>query len=413
MTLQPLLARQPIVDRQLKVAAYELLFRGARSPTEAMVTDDSAATATVIANVFTQLGVERVLGPFPGYLNFGVELLHSDLPEVLPADRVVLEILETVPATPESVARVAALRAAGFRIALDDVLEIDERALAFLPHVQVVKLDLLLMKPEHLRRTVETLAQWPVEILAEKVDSQAQADECMALGFHLFQGYFFAKPMLVSGRKSDPSKLALLKLMSMLAQDAHTTALEDELKRQPNLTYNLLRIVNSVASGLSRRVDSVRQAVVVLGRRELARWVQLLLYASKSASEDLSVNPLLRLAAGRGRLMETLVRQAFPRDKEQAERAFMTGVLSLLDALLGVPLQDVLGDLPLHEDVRRALMSREGPLGTLLNVAVALEHADEDEIEASLSAQGSFTPADLDSAAQDTFTWVNGIGTAA
>ncbi|MBL8484132.1 MAG: EAL domain-containing protein, partial [Rhodocyclaceae bacterium] len=183
------IGRQPILDRKRQLYAYELLFRTG-SANHASVTDNVAATAAVLNNVFTEIGLERVLGPCLGFINVDADFLASDVLELLPAEKIVLEVLETVRITPQVAERCAELRSRGFQIALDDVVDIEEQHKIVLPHVDIVKIDIQAMPADRLARLARELRPRGVRLLAEKVDSEEQATHCANLGFDLFQGYF-------------------------------------------------------------------------------------------------------------------------------------------------------------------------------------------------------------------------------
>lgn len=244
---QLFLGRQPILDREQRLHAYELLFRsGSRNFAE--VTDGVQATATVIANAFSELGIEAALGSHRGFINVDEAFLFSDMLELLPRHAVVLEILETVPPTPAVVERCAALKAAGFTLALDDVIQLEPEFADLLALVEIVKVDIQPLSRVQLMQLVMKLKPLGKQLLAEKVDSREQMEQCQKLGFSLFQGYYFAKPTIIAGKKLDHSQLSLMKLMGLLLGDADTSELEAALKPEPGLTINLLRMTNSVGA---------------------------------------------------------------------------------------------------------------------------------------------------------------------
>lgn len=366
------LGRQPILDRNGALVAYELLFRGDHQSNHAHVTDDFLATAHVIQNAFTQFGLDKVLGSRLGFINVNADLLLSDVIELLPAKQVVLEILETVDITPQVIERCIALRSKGFQFALDDVIEITPQYQAILPHIQFVKLDLMMASPEQINRAVRALHAYPVQLLAEKIDSVEQRDRCMQLGFDLFQGYFFAKPCIMSGKKPTPSQSALLRLLSLVHGDADTSEIETAFKLAPDLAMNLLKLVNSVAGGVRTKIDSVARAITLLGRRQLERWVQLLVFTQQDGVTG-TVSPLAQTAAIRGKLMELVARKRYPHDRILHDQAFMVGMLSLLDALFNQPLNELISPLNLSDEVRDALLHHKGLLGQLLTHAEAVE----------------------------------------
>jgi c-di-GMP-related signal transduction protein len=241
--------------------------------------------------------------------------------------------------------------------------------------VSVVKVDLALVGEERLPELVTRLRGLPVKLLAEKVETREQMERCRELGFDLFQGYFFARPVVITGRKLSPAQATLLHLLNLLAEDAETTAVEAAFKLEPALTLNLLRLTNSVAIGARNRISSIRSAITILGRRQLQRWLQLLLYAD-SEGKAVGHNPMLMLAATRGRFMELLAARLHPKDRALADLAFMTGIMSLMPTLMGVALEEILKGINVGADIRAALEHGEGELGTLLVLSEALENGN-------------------------------------
>ncbi len=367
------LGRQPIVNRKGELVAYELLFRSSLE-NSATVTDDFLATAHVIQNAFTQIGLHQVLGSRLGFINVSADLLMSEVLELLPKQQIVLEILETVKITPQIIERCIELRKQGFQIALDDVVEITPEYKNLLPHIQFIKLDLLAATPEQIKKAVKELARYRIKLLAEKIDSPELRDTCMKLGFDLFQGYFFAKPIIISGQKPNPSQASLLKLMGLVHSDAETDEIETAFKLAPELTVNLLKLVNSVACGVACKIDSVARAITVLGRKQLGRWIQLLMF-TQQAGERGSADPLAQTAAIRGKFMELVARQRYPQDRGLPDKAFMVGMFSLLEALFHLPLAELITPLNLSDDVRDALLEHKGLLGQMLAHAADMEGA--------------------------------------
>jgi EAL and modified HD-GYP domain-containing signal transduction protein len=238
------------------------------------------------------------------------------------------------------------------------------------------------MGQEVLETNVKYLKNWPVKLLAEKVEYIDQAMHCQGLGFDLFQGYYFARPVILTGKRADTSKLALMRLIGLVLEDADTPEIEQVFKHDPSLSYNLLRLVNSVAMGMRNRISSLRQAIVVLGRQQLQRWLQLLLFVNPGGDMH---SPLLELAATRGKLMELLAIAQSPQNRDSHDRAFMTGIMSLLDTLLGMPMEEVVKQVSLASDVEKALLNHEGMLGNLLLLVEKLEQNDFDAAEGLLA----------------------------
>lgn len=398
--------RQPILDRKQELYAYELLFRNSEA-NSAQVSDDLAATANVITHAFGELGVEQALGPYKGFINCDASLLLSDLPELLPPDKVVLEVLETVEVSPEIVERCAELKRHGFMIALDDFTHEVERWRPLLLLTDIVKVDLLQLDRAQLLETTNALKHYPLRLLAEKVDSRDMADLCRNLGYDYFQGYYFARPSVLTGQKLSQSQTALMQLLALVLQDAETTQLENALKQQPGLAFNLLRLTNSVATGVRMKITSLRHAITVLGRRQLQRWLQLVIYTNPNSRDFPS--PLMHLAATRGRLMELLAGRLRPNDRDFEGHAFLTGIMSLMPALLGMSMESVLQGLPLENQVLEALTVRMGDLGTLLSLAESMEQNDRDACLA-LMQRLNFNPGTVNAALTQAMAWAGNIG---
>lgn len=401
------LGRQPILDRQQNLVAYELLFRPGQVDS-VHVADNVNASANVLVNAYGQLGIQRVLGNQRGFINVNQELLLSDAILLLPHQHVVLELLESIVITPEIVQRCLDLKQKGYHLALDDVTTIDERLESLLPIVNVVKVDVLALTDAAIEQLITRLKRWPVVLLAEKVENPVRARLCMDLGFELFQGFFFAKPEIVSGKQIEPSNLSMLQLLSLVMQDGEIEKIEQLLKHQPGLSYNLLRMVNSVAGGLPQKVGSIKQAVMVLGYQQLQRWVQLLLYAVNSSGEN-NTNALMQTAAIRGRLMELIAAMDRPHDKSYQDRAFMTGIMSLLDALLGMNIQEVVDKLEMPEEMTRALLKREGRLGQQLLLVEASEENDLIQVDKIIVDLGFLDTSALTHAELSALEWAGQI----
>jgi len=405
---QVYLGRQPILDHAQNVVAYELLFRSGQHAASG-VTDDLLASSNVIINTISQFGINSILGSRSGFLNVSYALLMSDALELLPRDQMVLEILETVDVDDRLVDRCRELKTKGFRLALDDFIYSPVYDPLF-ELVDVVKFDLLAMTMQELEQTLRTLKRWPhIRLLAEKVEDHEQFQRCKELGFTLFQGYFFARPTVLSGKKANPNQVTLMKVLDQLGRDAEIPEIERNFKESPTLSLGLLRLVNSVAMGLPNKVGSLRQALVVLGRRQLQRWVQLLLYAQ--GGSDIS-SPLLTLAAVRAKFMENLCR-AIPNqgkaNDELRERAFMAGILSLVDTVLGMKMEEVLKQFSLVDEVRDAVLERKGLLGEMLTLIEKVEAGSFETVAENLATLG-LSVDDLNKAQFEAIQWAANLG---
>lgn len=401
------LARQPILDRGQSLIAYELLFRSAGTG-PAGVDDNLAATASVILNTLA-IGVDQVIGNALGFINVDAALLMSDAVDFLPASRVVLEILETVIATPELIERITALQQAGYTFALDDVVSDTADVRSFMPFVSIVKIDITDLSPAALGRLCADCKQANKRLLAEKVETLAQFQTCVALGFDFFQGYYFARPTVLQGKKFSPAQSTVLELMHLLTADADNIDIEQAIKKSVPLSLSLLKMVNTPAYGVTRHSDSIKQAIAVLGRQQLQRWLQILLYAEPNQPKQF-VSPLLSMATTRGRFLELLVRELQPLERALADTAFTIGVMSLLDALFGTAMATVLDEIAVSDDVKQALLQREGLCGELLKIAESLEAAENDDTTCkSFLDEMQLSLSDLLRIQLDAYKWSNEI----
>ena len=411
------IGRQPILGRDQQLLAYELLFRNGLIITgnRADILDATQATATVIANAFTEFSVSDALGPYRGFINVDHEFLFSDVIEVLPKQTVVLELLETIEPTPEVIERCKQLCAQGFTLAIDDVIKTDAAHIKLLELADIIKVDIKEISAEELPALVAQLKPLGKKLLAEKVETSEEMAHCQQLGFDLFQGYFFAKPTIIAGKKLNPSQLTLMRLLALLMEDADTSKVEQAFKLEPGLTINMLRLTNSVGSGMAARITSLRHAITVLGRRQLQRWVQLLIYTNPQGGVQ-TVNPLLQLAATRGHLMELLAERLQPKNREFADHAFMVGIMSLMPALLCVEITEILDQLPVVPRVKQALTAYGGQHGELLRLIEATEQTDPaatEEALRQLSGAYLLNAQFISTCISQALAWANTLGTEA
>ena len=398
------LARQPILGRNQRLVAFELLFRSADSP-DANVVDHAAATAAVIAHAF-QLGMQRVVGERLAFVNVDEVVLMSDFVRFLPHDKVILEILETVHASQAVVDRVIELRGFGFKFALDDVVAESDDVRKLIDLVDVVKIDVRSVPEGTLEALVATFKGMGKKLLAEKVETVEEYNTCMALGFDYFQGYYFARPHILSGKKIAPSEMVILNLLQMINSDADNRDIELAVKRDPLISLNLLRLVNTPAAGARRRIDSLAEALLLLGRAQLQRWLQILLYATTGVTVELH-SPLLQMATTRGKLMELMTHKLPPGQHTSAEAGFTVGIMSLMDALFSMSMDDVLVTLNVAPDVRAALLQREGTLGDMLRVVELLENPKRGPQLGKLVKSLGLTVKQVREIELEAFSWVN------
>ena len=363
-----LIGRQPILDRFGRVRAYELLFRG-DLPNERADFDGNHATANVIANALTEFDFEDVVGPHQAFINFTEELLQNDIALLLPKERVVLEILENVNVTKKLVQAAAALADKGYHIALDDFI-FEPQWEPLIVVAGTVKLDVMALSRAEVEEHVKTLRRYDVRLLAEKVESAEEHAWLMDLGFDLFQGYYYAKPNIVSRTRIPQNHLAVVRLLAALNQkSASIDDIEKLVSEDVSLSYRLLRYINSAFIALPQKVDSIRRAVIFFGIDMLRHWASLLVMAGVDGKPKV----LMENALVRARMCERLATEAGHPD---AASFFTVGLFSILDSLLDTPMETILEPLPLAPEIVEALTTGRGVYGDALRCVASYETCD-------------------------------------
>lgn len=397
-------ARQPIFDARYRIRAYELLYRSSADASSVPEDhDDMVASSTIVGGVMS-MGLSRLTEGQTAFVNIPEHLLLNDVHELLDPNRMVIELLETVDPTPEVVEKCRSLREKGFRIALDD-FAFNERYRPLLELAEIVKIDVLQSAPV-LDSLAEELAPFNVTLLAEKVENAEMHERCVELGFELFQGFHYFKPVTLTQRDLATGAASIVRLLAML-DDPNVTdrTLEEAFRSDPSLSYKLLRIVNSAALG-GRGVDSIGHAMRMVGRDPLHRWLSLLLLTVGDGGGEMRVE-MIKSALQRGRMCEIIgehARSSFNRDFPDAGALFLVGLFSHLDALLGVPMEKVLDDIEVAREVREALLGYQGKAGRVLDCAIAYTEADWERAETELKNLG-VDPAILGDAYLDAVSW--------
>ncbi len=369
-----IIGRQPILDRNERIYGYELLFRST-DVNAADIQNAGKATANVIINTITSFGITELLGEHKGFINVDLDMLMDEVLEVLPCENIVIELLESIEPSQALTERCLTLKEAGFSLALDDH-EYSPNFAELYAIVDIIKIDLLLTPLESLPEIIDHLRHFPCKLLAEKVENIELFTACHALGFDYFQGYYFARPDILKKKKMDANTASLLKLVRLLAEDADIEDIEQAFRISPTLAYKLLMIVNSVGFGNRSKIQGVRHAIAMTGRVQIKRWLQLALFATDG--DDAFEHPLLDMAATRAGLMEQLamVHPELQGDRESSERAFMTGILSLMERIYNISIEELIVNLNLNEEVASALMDRTGHYGKLLQIMEDIEELD-------------------------------------
>lgn len=367
--------RQPILDRSGRTYAFELLYRDEHAG-PVRIDNPDEATQRVVSAALLEWGFERLIGDRIGFINAAYGLLRDDLLSILPVERTVIEVLEDVLLDEAIIATVRSAHEQGLKFALDDVVDLDRPGIELIaPYISIVKLDVLGIARDDLGRMSRlTRRAFPnALLLAEKVEDTEMYQECLGLGFDLFQGYYFAKPETLA-RQSRPTNVsaAVLLLAEVSRADVDINRIESLIAADPSLAYSLLRLVNSSSFGLNVRVESIRHAIVLLGLVQVRQLAVLLTMARNSVATS---EEIIVLASVRAQMAQRLAEGA------QAQLAFTTGLLSVIDTVFGSPMEELIAGLPLPAEVKDALLTGTGPIGEIMEVVYAFERADIEAVE--------------------------------
>jgi c-di-GMP phosphodiesterase len=367
--------RQPIFDRNLEVVAYELLYRSVQSG-QANVTDGDQATTQVILNSFSQLGLESLVGSQKkAFINTTRNFLVGSIPIPFPPASVVLEVLEDIVIDQELIDALLALSKQGFQIALDDVTSMEQiKLLLGLAHI--IKIDLMGISRAQLTELVGQLRPYRqrLKLLAEKVETQEELEYCKRLGFDYFQGYFLCKPSVIKGKRMDSARLVLMRTLAKIQDPkADFRSLGALVAQDVALSYKVLKLVNSSYYSLAKTITAIDQAIALIGLNQLRGWLTLLIMASI----DNKPHELTNIAMSRAKMCELVAKSLH---QSQTELFFLVGLFSVLDAMMDLPMQEALVNLPLADEVVTGLLEQKGMTGEVLQMVLAYEHGDWDRL---------------------------------
>lgn len=370
------IGRQEIFDRNLGVFAYELLFRSCeenRSHVNQPLNGD-IATSEVLLNTFMEIGLERIAGPHLIFVNV-TRNLFLEAPELpFPKDRVVMEILEDVPVDQQLIDSVGRLSEKGYLLALDDYI-FDPACDRLLEMVDFVKVEIPAVDPEKLRKELPRLRAKGVKLLAEKIETEAEYQQMQELGFDYFQGYYFSRPRVLQGRRLTENTMVVLRLLAELNNPEVTIEqVEYLITQDARLSYKILRYLNSAAAGMQRKVESIKQAVILMGLAKIRAWASLL------AMSRLNHKPQAHFTTGlvRAHMCQQLVSRM---TGCPPETGFTVGLLSTLDLLMDKPMAEILDELSLSDEVETALLEQQGPAGEALHCTLCYEEHDWKDIQ--------------------------------
>jgi c-di-GMP phosphodiesterase len=362
-----LIGRQQILDQKLNIYAYELLFRGQdfdlKNKSEA-----TQATNQIITDSILELGLNNLVGSHKAFINFTSQNILEKTPLSLPKDRVVIEVLENVAVDLRIIGNLREFAQQGYTIALDDFVFSDEW-IPLIEFANIIKLDVLAMGEAKTRDAIKHLKPYNIKLLAEKVETHDEFQYLSELGCDYFQGFFFNKPNIVPGKRLGVNQTAAIRLLTIINNpDVEIEKLAKTISQDAGLSYKLLHYINSAFFALPSKIESIQHAISYLGLKEVKRWSNILTLAS------LSNKPIATLQNSliRGKMCEQLGKLV----GEKADYFFLIGILSSLDSILDIPLDEALQQLPLANDVKSAILEKQGLPGEALECVINYERWD-------------------------------------
>jgi EAL and modified HD-GYP domain-containing signal transduction protein len=396
------IGRQPILDRSQKTYGYELLFRdGPENVFNGQ--DPDHATMKVIDTSIGQMGIQKITGGRRAFINFTRNLLLEDYGNLLPRDQVVIEILETITPDADITASCRRLKDAGYTLALDD-FQYTPAYEPLLEIVDIIKVDLSTSDERERLHFAETYLPRNITLIAERVETLAEFEQTKEMGYSYFQGYFFSKPVVLTAEKPPESKLARIQLLMEISRpEFDFRQAEEIIKHDPTLSMKLLRYINSALFGIRQEIKSIRQALTLLGEKNIRKWCTILVISSLAEDKP---TELFKQAIVRARFCELL---AVPAGQTGADQElFMIGMFSLLDTILSQTMPDLLADLPLSKSVKETLLGEPTRFQDIFNLVTAFENSNWDRIETladSLHIQSEVLP----ELQQQAFAWADQI----
>jgi len=373
-------ARQPILDRNKDLYAYELLFRDGLENAFPEIDGDEATSKIIEGSQFSY-GLDDFLGDKPGFINFTLDTLLKKYPSMRPKDPVVIEILETVQPGKRLLAECQYLKENGYVLALDDYIH-QPVWRHFYPFIDIIKIDFRSTSTDTMNDVKRAIADFPhIKLLAEKVETNEEFQMAMDMGFCYFQGYFFSKPEMMQSKALSPAQMTLAELLYETSKsDMDLNKITEVFQRDVHLSYKLLRYSNSAVFKRRAEIETIKQALVVLGQAELKKFLSLLFTAQISSDKPAE---LMRMSMTRARFAEGLAKI---HGKVDTAKAFLTGLMSLMDAILDEPIESVMSKLPLAKEIKDALIDKTGVLAEYIKLIQFYETAQWQEANQAITA---------------------------
>jgi len=373
------LGRQPVLNKGSEICAYEVLYRDSQKKSN--ITGDRYASASVITSVLNKFGTKSLLGKKRAFIKIDEKFLLSDIIFSVPKEFFIFTLLESIEMSERVIERLHALHDSGYILAINDIELTSEnlkRYSTVLDILSYIKVDFSYSTDG--KEIVKELKRHNLTLVATKIEHAHEYEHAKELGFDCFQGYFFAEPQILENRQYEPQQLKILKIYNLLMVDTNIDEITSEFEKNPEITLQLLQFINSGAFHFRKKISSIHHILILLGRIEVAKWLMLMIYA-KSVSKAPNQDPLILMVKNRTELMERVVKKIHPdAGSNMIGEAYFVGVLSLMDVVFKMHLEDLLYGINISEVVKNALLRDEGELGDIYSLVRAVEAFDVDKI---------------------------------
>ncbi|MCU0289126.1 MAG: HDOD domain-containing protein [Acidobacteria bacterium] len=397
-------ARQPIFDKYQKIYGYELLFRSGLENFFDQKLDIDFASSKTLLDTLLLFGIDQLTQGKKMFLNFSKKVLLSEVALALPKEQLIIELLETIHPEPEVIDVCKKLKKNGYILALDDFQYIPEYQ-PLVDLANIIKVDFLATKGSERKEIIQRNRSKNIKYLAEKIESYEEYKEAVGYGYSYFQGFFFCRPLIVSGKDVPSYKLNLFQALQELNQSyMDVKKIEEIILRDVSLTYKLLRFINSAAFGIPSEIRSIRQALLLLGLVELKKWMSLIVLSQigSDSPEELLVNSIVR-----AKFCETTAEQT--KMKHRKYDFFLMGLFSFIDIFLNRPMAEILAELPITNDIKDALLGISNDLRPVLDLIIMYEQGRWDAV-AEISKNLALGSGKILSNYLSAIRWVNDSG---
>ena len=369
-------ARQPVLDQNSEICGYEILYRDSHQTNK--IDNDRHASAAVISSILNQFGTKKLLGDKRAFVKIDEKFLLNDIIFSVPKEFFVFSIFSTVVMSEKIVERIEQLHSKGYILGIDNMAltaeaieDTYEDVLDFISYFKI-----FIQESKELKKNIAQLHEKGVKVIGVKIEDEEAFELAKKLKCDAFEGYYFAQPKIIENAQYNPTRMAVLRLYNMLMEDRNIDEAADEFEKNPEITVQLLQFINSAAFSFRKKISSIHHVIVLIGRIQLAKWLMLMIY-SKSVASSFEISPLMLMVKNRTELMERILKEIRPDARSNMlGEAYMVGVLSLMDTLFSMPLEEILKNINVSDEVQDALLYDKGLFGDIYKVVRSTEKMD-------------------------------------